>query len=91
MSRLPAFLSRRTRLFALILGLVAAVFFLVPPPHADAYICADGYTIYTFIYYSNSSHTTEVGECFESCSGPEQCSGQKTAYYVMVQSGCCDF
>jgi hypothetical protein len=82
-------LGSRIALLAFILVAFLATAFLVPPRPAAAFICADGYATYRTFYYSNAQHTTQVGECVQTCSGTT-CTGEKTAYYVAVESGCCD-
>jgi hypothetical protein len=91
MSTRPSIVGRRATLLIFLVGTVAAVLFLVPPPPAHAFICANGYPIYDTIYFNNASHSKVVGSCAQSCSGQVTCTGTKSAYSIRVETGCCSF
>jgi hypothetical protein len=89
MSRIPAIASRRITLAAAVVVLVGAMLFLVPAAPAAAFICQN-FPIYDTLYFNNASHSQLVGECTESCTAPEKCTGTKTAYFDVIEAGCCD-
>jgi hypothetical protein len=89
MSRFNVVAKGRFTLLAVVVALVGAILFLMPPAPAAAFICADGFPITDTFYYSNAQHTTLVGECIGSCSGT-RCTGKTSAYPVVVEAGCCD-
>jgi hypothetical protein len=89
MPRFNAIASRRITLLAVLVALVGAILFLMPPAPAAAFVCADGYPIYDTLYYSNANHTTLVGECVESCDALRKCTGKTSIYSVIVEVGCC--
>ena len=57
--------------------LVAAA--MAGAPHPAQGACHNWTEYYT--YYSDASHTTEVGWCEYDCYCISYCEGQKTAYY----------
>jgi hypothetical protein len=89
MSRESVFRNRQVALLAAVLVLTAAILLLVPPPPAAAFICEGAYS-YTVLYYSNSTYTTEVGECTYACDTTPRCTGTMTAWSRTFKSGCCD-
>ena len=50
-------------------------------------IARPAYSIET-IYYSDASHTIEVGTRMLNCSGQNSYTGEKTAYYFTTQESC---
>jgi hypothetical protein len=90
MSRVFAALNRRVALIVLALGLVTAALVL-DPPRANAQIhCGEGERAIDLIdYYSSANGITLVGQCKQSCSGGETCTGQVTQYSSVIMYACC--
>lgn len=89
MSRELVFCNRQVTLLAAVFVLTAAMLLLVPPPPAAAFVC-EGEFSYITLYYSNSTYTTEVGDCGHSCDSPPVCTGEMTAYSRTLKTGCCN-
>jgi hypothetical protein len=77
--------SRAGVLAALLVALTFTVVLLAPPP---AGACA-GYAVET-IYYSDASHSTQVGSCYRDCSCNVTCDGVRTSY-VTRDYYCCSY
>lgn len=70
-------------------GLVLALV-LIPAAPVAAATCAGNYVNrYEIIYTSGPPSWKQVGECTQSCTGPETCTGERTAYSYMLVIGCC--
>lgn len=80
---------RRLALLAVFLGVVSAVFLLLPARPAAAIVCnpQDGLcTESNTTYYSGPKHKTVVGSCV--CGN---CTGEETMYFITLLACCpCD-
>jgi hypothetical protein len=75
--------TRRSLLAASTLLLFVSSLALLAPTDASAARSASAYVVYK--YYSDASHTTQVGECqinWHCIQGYGGCSGTQTAYYT---------
>ena len=67
--------------------LAVAAFVAVPGTPAQARACWFDSECYT-TFYSDATHTTVVGELYESCDGDRVGWGRRTGYYTFTESGC---
>jgi hypothetical protein len=88
MHRLSPLLLNRNRfvLLAVLLAIVGLAL-VVPGPQA-ASACAG--TAVDTQYYSDASHTTEVGDCYRDCSCNVTCWGTRTSFIVR-DFYCCQY
>ncbi|HET9211054.1 MAG TPA: hypothetical protein VFR03_11685 [Thermoanaerobaculia bacterium] len=77
--------TSRRLLLALALCLTFAVTFLAAPPRAQAVIGRCGNE---WFYYSDSTHTTEVGYEVYDCNCNHYFWGTRTVYSVINSLGC---
>lgn len=84
MKHASKFLRSRLTLLGVLLAVVAVAGPIQP---AAVAACPDAANV---IYYSDASHTTQVGRCWHNCCQLWTCTGQLTDYYT-VRMRPCDF
>ncbi|MFC5834566.1 DUF6289 family protein [Nonomuraea insulae] len=75
----------RRALLATVLGLAAVTIVTTGPAQARA--CRIDYTCVT-TFYSDSAHTTVVGEKYEDCAGNASMWGVRSGYLTFDESPC---
>ena len=76
----------RSRLIPLLALLaIFAVTLMGPSQPAAVAACPDAARVW---YYSDASHTTQVGYCFHNCCQLWTCTGQFTDYYTVRKRSC---
>lgn len=58
---------------------------LVTPASVNQASCPDAARIY---YYSDATHTTQVGKCWHACCELWSCTGEITNYYTVFTRPC---
>lgn len=84
MNRAKAFSRSRLILLVALLA-VLGVTLSGPAQPAAVAACPDGANV---VYYSDASHTTQVGRCWHNCCKLWTCTGQLTSYYTVFMWPC---
>ncbi|MEV0003244.1 DUF6289 family protein [Micromonospora sp. NPDC050980] len=60
---------------------------VMPAAPAQARFCMPDHQCTTY-YYSDSSHSTQVGSLYEECDGSRYSSGRRTGYFTFSEIPC---
>ena len=74
---------RRLSLLVALLAILAVT--LAGPSQPAVAACPDGANV---VYYSDASHTVQVGRCWHNCCKLWTCTGQLTSYHTVFMWPC---